>query len=632
MIQGGLEMDERRQAESDEVLPVSVTAEGRPPAPDEDLPPKGIPAVAEALGYIGGALALAAVIALLSTFWSQLGLVGHVGIGVALAVAGLVGGFAIGRVEGAAAERLSQFLLLAGVAGVGVAVGFAVRDLVFTYSRSGAASSALRSNAAEWGWFAGAAAVAVSGGLVWWRKRTVLQHLAFGAGVAATALLVLPLVPIDGPDWGAGATLIAVALVWGALALGDLIPPRTEGLVLSALGIVGGIEMMALVGTPSPRWPIWLGAAACAALIWAGSKIEQIGVLGIGTVGLMVFSGQLVGEYLGFGAGTAIALIAVGFVLLGIGVRFTLRQTPETSQNRRVATEVAGYLGVALAMGGAGILMAKYWDELGVSGHILVPLVGAAVAYTCALLLGRSESGTARRLSQTLLAIGVLSAGITGAMVAQPIVQNVARPADEGAWTMLAGGLVAAVVGGATWLSRKGSLTQVAFMGGIFVSVISVLNFPGVQDTAPDGVFGIALIVIGVMWVAFGAAERIVPARTALVLGCVVTIQGLQMLMSGGQGFNAWAGFVGIGFGIAAIVASIYLKRAILLGFGAVAIIMFSMATVMEVFGGRSSAPILLLVMGVVFIAVAVVAAKVAPRIRRTPKVPKPPQAPATQA
>ena len=85
------------------------------------------------------------------------------------------------------------------------------------------------------------------------------------------------------------------------------------------------------------------------------------------------------------------------------------------------------------------------------------------------------------------------------------------------------------------------------------------------------------------------------------------------------NGFILWAALVAIGFSIAAVVASIYVKRAILLGFGSVGIIMFSMVTVMEMFGGRAGAPILLLVMGIVFIAVAVVAAKVAPRIRRTP-------------
>ena len=474
----------------------------RPRGPDDGSSERGMPAIAEALGYIGGALALAAVIALLITFWEELGIVGHVGVGAALAVAGLVGGFVLGRNEGAAAQRLSHFLLVAGVAGVGVAVGFAVRDILYTYLPTSLSVRVASTDAAEWGWFAGAAAVAVSGGLVWWRQKTVLQHLAFGLGVAAAALLALPLIPIEGPDWGVGATLVAVALVWGALSLRDLLPPRTVGLVLSALGIVGGIEMMALMTTPMPMWALWLGAAACAALVWAGSRIEELGVLGIGAVGLTVFAGQLVGEYLGFGAGTAIALIIVGFTVLGTGLRLTQRLAPDASQGRRVASEVAGYLGIALAMGGAGILLADAWDELTVAGRILVPLVGAGVAYTCALLYERSDTTIARRLSQTLFAIGVLAAGITGAMIAKPIAENALGPAFNGEgpamdWTMLTGSLVATIVGGVTWWLRKGALTQIAFFGGIVMGVMSIINFTTGYETFPFWVIGAILVAIG---------------------------------------------------------------------------------------------------------------------------------------
>lgn len=602
---------------------------------------KGIPPVAEALGYIGGALALSAVVALLIRFWSQMGIVGHVGIGVVLAAAGLGGGFALRRNEGDAAQRLAHFLLFAGVAGVGATVGFAVHDVLLTYFPTSALYRVARTDASEWGWFAGAFAVAVSGGLVWWRERSILQHLAFGAGVAASSLLALPLVPIDGPEWGAGATLIAVSVVWGALSLRDLLPPRTEGLVLSALGILGGVEMMVLTTTPNLVWPLWLGAAVAAVLIWAGSRIEEMGVLGIGTVGLMIFAGQLVGEYVGFGAGTAIALIAVGFVSLGVSVRATLRQTPETARNRRVAAEVAGYLGVALALGGAGILLVDSWDELGVAGRIIVPAVGTAVAYACGLLLGRSEAGAARRLSQTLLGIGVLSAGITAAMVAEPITESLLGRMPEGAgapWPMLAGSAVATLVGGITWWLRKGSITQVAFMGGIVMVVIAALNFNAALDVLvpgatpiPEWIIAAVLVALGTVWVVLGAAERIPPVRTALVMGCLACYQGLQMMAQGNEGLRLWAALLGIAYGVVAIIASIRLKRAILLGFGALAVMTFTVATVVERFARSGGAPIALLVTGVVFIGLAVFVAKVAPRMRRSPARSEEPEAPGQQ-
>lgn len=601
--------------------------------------PRGIPVVAEALGYVGGALALGAAIALLVRYWTELGPYGHIGIGLLLAVVGLVGGFVLERMEGDAAKRLSQFLLFAGVAGVGLAVGFASRRVGYLYLKPAQGSTdPIMQSVDEWAWFAGAAAVAVSGGLIWWRRHSVLQHLAFGFGVAAAALLSLPLMPIEGHAWGAGAVLVVVALVWGALSLKDLLPPRVVGLGLSALGIAGGIEMMVISAEPLVRWAMWIGVVACALLIWAGSRLEELGVLGIGTVGLMLFSGQVVSAYLGFGAGTAIALIAIGFVLLGVGVRLTLKLTPDAAQKRRIAAEVAGYLGIALAMGGAGILMGEYWDELGTAGHIVVPLVGAVVAYGCALVLERSEATSARRMSQVLLAIGVLAAGITGAMIAKPITESIfgVFEWDESApqpqidwgsnWTAMVGMATASVCGGVTWWLRKGALTQVAFMTALIGLVTSVMNFLPPDTSMATTIGGATLLVLGTLWVISGALERIRPVRTAFVMGALSTLMGLQMLLWGsgqdGPGFRTWVALLGIAYGIAGIVASIYLKRGTLLGLGAGFIIVFSMTLVLERFQGRVGGPLLLLVAGIVIVVVAVVVAKLAPKMRRTPPVP----------
>jgi hypothetical protein len=93
-------------------------------------------------------------------------------------------------------------------------------------------------------------------------------------------------------------------------------------------------------------------------------------------------------------------------------------------------------------------------------------------------------------------------------------------------------------------------------------------------------------------------------------------------------GILSWAAVLAIVFSVGEIVASVYLKRATLLGFGAVGIVMFSLILVMETFGGSIGAPMLMLIVGVVFIIVAVVVGVLAPRIRRTPKQPKVPNAP----
>lgn len=589
-------------------------------------PPTGrIPAVAEVFGYVGGALALAAVAALVGMFWVQLGVYGRVGIAAALAVAGLVGGFLLDRVDEPAARRLAQFLLFAGVAGVGAAVGFAVQHIAINALSPPMRISVAAAKAAEWAWFSGALAVAISGGLVWWRRSSWLQHLAFGVGVAATSLLVLPLLPVEGPDWGAGAVLVLVSMAWGALALSDLIPPRVEGLALATLGIVGGIEMMAVMPQPAPAWPLWLGAAACIALVVAGSRMKELAVLGVAAAGLAAFSGQLVAEYLGFGIVAALGLIVVGFGLVANSVRLARSPGAESAPSRDAIAEISGYLGTAFALGGAGILLIEYWEDLGVAGRIIVPLVASAFAYACALMHEKAGHGWAHRLSQVLFFVGVLSVGFTAAMIARPFTEDILGPPLAngydlaGGWAGLAGTLVAVPTAVVTWWRYKGAPTQLAFIFsviGVVVAAMATVPPDNIQTWMP----ATALLVIGVTWVSLGLAKMLLPSNTAIAAGSLAAVQALQMLQMNDQGGGVlWAAWLGIGLCVAAIVVSVVLKRGVLLGFGAYGLVMLTITTLQVMFAGRIAVPVLLLMMGVVFIAVAVAVVLILPRIRHTP-------------
>jgi len=78
----------------------------------------------------------------------------------------------------------------------------------------------------------------------------------------------------------------------------------------------------------------------------------------------------------------------------------------------------------------------------------------------------------------------------------------------------------------------------------------------------------------------------------------------------------AWAAALGIGVSIVAIVASIPLKRGVLLGFGAVGLLMMSIQTIMSFFEGQVAAPVLMLIGGITFILLAVLVAVLLPKMR----------------
>lgn len=600
------------------------------PTTGGQAPSHRIPPVAEVFGYIGGALALAAVATLMSMFWVQLGVWGRVGICAALAVAGLLGGFAIERLEDAAAKRLSRFLLFVGVAATGVTIGFLVQYLVLERLSLTTGYGAARDKANEWAWFAGAAAAAVSGGAVWLRRRTWLQHLAFGLGVGLSALFVLPLLPVTGHAWGAGLVLAAVGVAWGAMTLAGWLPPDDAGLTLSALGILGGIQLSAMSGSGGALlgWAVWLGLGASIALLVAGALFKRLVVVGLAVVGVVIFAVQLVSEVLKLGMGTPLALLAVGLVSLAAAVWMMLRYAPAERPAGRIGAEVAGYAGAAFLTAGTGALLGEYWTQIGVAGRIAVPAIDAVVAYVSALVVERTRTDSARRLSQVLYAAGAVAVSGAVAMAAHRVAEVRLGPPPTGeqsteswmfpeSWASLAGALTAVALGGATWWFRKGAITQIVPGVGVAMAVTSGFSLLP-QSAARGALAGAILLGIGIAWVLLSVFERVTPSNTGISVGCALSIFGVMQMMSGGADRPAaWPLWLGIALSVAAIVASIPLRRGVLLGFGAAGVVLFAFVYVQAFFQGRIAAPVVLLVSGVLFIAMAVLVAVALPKTRR---------------
>lgn len=589
--------------------------------PEGRVTSKGIPVVAEVLGYVGGALALAAVVALVAAFWAALGTWGRAGIASGLALAGLLGGFAIGRFDSAAANRLSQFLLLVGVVGTGAAVGFLINDLM---------PERMASSPSEWGWFSAFASAALVGGVVWWKRRTWMQHLAFGLGVGVASLLVLPLIPVDGPEWGAGAVLVFVGVAWGALVLRGALDPADAGLALSCLGILGGIELMALtggVGGPaglgrgpwSSTWALWLGLVVAIGLTVGGVAIRKTVVLGCGAAGVVIFAAEAVGKVFGSGIGAPAALLGTGLAIMALAALTSRRSRQGGASAIPLVSEIAGYVGTAFVFAGGVMLVTEFSEEIGLAGRIAVPALGACAAYAAATFIGRLEGPPARRLAQVLLGTGALAAAVTVSMAADPILSRLVSSSGEkdyvGEWTAFCGAGAGTLVGGVTWWLRRGGITLLVFSGAVFMMVQTVLELT--SPTLDFRVGSLMLLAVGLTWVALGATERLTPSNVALAFGSFTTITGLMMLQNSNEGEpQAWAAWVGIAVSVAAIVGSIPLKRGVLLGFGAAGVVMFTIQSVMTFFEGQIAAPILLLVAGVVLIGMAVLVAVLFPRVR----------------
>ncbi|MDP2182150.1 MAG: hypothetical protein Q8K99_06240 [Actinomycetota bacterium] len=460
-----------------------------------------------------------------------------------------------------------------------------------------------------------------------------MQHLAFGIGVGVASLLVLPLIPIDGPEWGAGAVLVFVGVVWGALALRGMLDPADAGLALACLGILGGIELMALTGGSggpadmargmwSAPWALWLGLAAAVGLTVGGVKIRRTVVLGCGAAGVVVFAAEAVTDVFGSGIGAPVALIGVGIVILLVAVMGFRRSRARGAKAIPMVSEIAGYVGTAFLAAGGVALVAGFWEEIGVFGRVAVPAIGTVAAYTAGTFIDRIDDQPARRLAQMLLGTGIVATAVTAAMAANPIAVHVlgtptAAEIDYvGTWTALSGGVAGTLAGGITWWLRKGGITLLAFSGAVFMTTQLAFELAA-PDTLDFWIPGVVVLAVGLTWVALGATERLTPSNMALAFGSFTTISGLMMLQNTNQGEpQAWAAWLGIAASVAAIAGSIPLRRGVLLGFGAAGVVMFTLQSVLSFFEGQIAAPILLLVAGVVFIGMAVLVAVLLPKVR----------------
>ena len=108
------------------------------------------------------------------------------------------------------------------------------------------------------------------------------------------------------------------------------------------------------------------------------------------------------------------------------------------------------------------------------------------------------------------------------------------------------------------------------------------------------------------------------PVDAALSLAALGLLGGIGIMeVSSGIGPTHWPLWLGLAASIVMLAASIPMKRGVLLGFGAAGVVLFAWEIINEIFGSSIAGPIALLVIGVLFVAMAVLVAVLLPRLGR---------------
>lgn len=314
-----------------------------------------VPALAEALGYLGAALATGGLLLVVSHFWTDLATTGRVALAGGAAVLLGLAGLAVHEGVDAALTRLRAVLWLAATAAAALAAGLVVDVLADTPAPviGAAATTAALVSGAMWAWrerpvqeLVAVAAIPVAvGGWVAMADSALAVGIAVwlvGAGLFALGVRLRTPFP-----W-ITETVGAVALVVGSIQVATvfegvgMFAVFATGVGMLAFAVVRGLApsftgqlIAAVVGAltllqslpPLVGWyaqdagvvtglTLWLAGAAVLALGWSARTrvpmvLETAGAVTV-VAGAAVCAVQATGFATLFGIATALALLGLG--------------------------------------------------------------------------------------------------------------------------------------------------------------------------------------------------------------------------------------------------------------------------------------------------------------------------------
>ncbi|MFQ5966549.1 MAG: DUF2157 domain-containing protein [Acidimicrobiia bacterium] len=288
--------------------------------PEPPAPAGGVSLATEALGYLGGGLAVIAAVILAAELWPDLALWAKVLFAAVITLVLAGAGALIRASDEPAIRRLSSFLWFLSSAGVAFVFGV-IADEVFEASPQSVALAAALS--------AGAYSL-----LLWLVTRTHLQQLALFAAVQAASVSLLLVLDDNIDPFFVGLLVMGLGLVWGLLGWAAVMVPSITALVLSAVALLVGAQ---IASSDSLRgWGLLLGLVAAVGLLAAGVLLRRTVLLGLGALGVIVFVPQSVNHLFGETLGAAVVLLLTGLLLV-IGTVAVARL-----RGRAAATKASG--------------------------------------------------------------------------------------------------------------------------------------------------------------------------------------------------------------------------------------------------------------------------------------------------
>ena len=326
------------------------------PAPDRranlPAPARRIPAYAEALGYLGGVLALAGLTLLVASYWPDMSTSFRLALSLVTTIALVGGGALVHEHIDPALASLRWFLWTLSSATAAVFTGVLMIDGLEVDTPAMVVAAC-------------AATVAFTSGLLWWGHDRPVQELLFLSAAIVSAATFVTAVTNSGFGGLTAWLLAAVVLAVGLRGLTSRpIIPHVVGTVAIMIGAFATVSEWMGAGAlfiPATAGGLLLLAALPQLTMDVPKRVVLIVVATFGALqGLPMTLTYFANES---GGATGLAMWAIGGTLMAVGSRRLLRAP--------VVVEVIG--GLAL-IGGAALTGAQ-WSNF-------APLFGLATALT----------------------------------------------------------------------------------------------------------------------------------------------------------------------------------------------------------------------------------------------------------
>lgn len=253
----------------------------------------------EALGYVGGAVAVAAVGLIVSALWSSMTLASRAAIAGTAAFVLVTAGALVPARASDQGGRLRAIIWAGAVAAVAATVVLLLSDGLSWDADTVAAGSGL-------------VATSLAAGLWAWHRHPI-QHLVT---FAATLVTVGASMAMWVQTWWAAPLLLwVVSLGWTVLCWLERFGPRIAGLVARSVAMVG-----ATVALTSLGWGVALGMAPIALVVSLAVLEHRLSLLAVGALGTVRFLPQTFATWFEGMIGPALGLLVAGLSMVAAAV------------------------------------------------------------------------------------------------------------------------------------------------------------------------------------------------------------------------------------------------------------------------------------------------------------------------